>query len=194
MLSVEDFDIGIDKDGESEDMKTRQQAREVVEKAMLAWCSNDVLLTRFSTLHPQLPLSTAQPQQISIPQTSFETCRQQGETAHPTFSHQEPTYHIAASVSSSLHSDCPTPHAPSPPATQPHPEMIIRPSSPLGGGFGVDGEYDDYFEYLKPEPNTSKHISSLLPTPFMIQEKEKGKGRETWAFQLDCENGRVVEV
>ena len=52
----------------------------------------------------------------------------------------------------------------------------------MGAGYGVDGEYDDYLEFLK-APATEKET---------LQGKERE--RSSWAFQLDCENGRVDEV
>ena len=54
-------------------------------------------------------------------------------------------------------------------------------SSPLGAGYGVDREYDDYMEYLKPLESD-------------VEKQRKERSRETWAFQLDCENDRVLEV
>lgn len=59
-----------------------------------------------------------------------------------------------------------------------------------GGGFGVDGEYDDYLEYLKPLRSIEGKGMGNGGAEMVREER----GRETWAFQLDCENDRVLEV
>jgi hypothetical protein len=98
--------------------------------------------------------------------------------------HEEHIYSASyASSSSPLFEDAFTPSSVDDPTTPivPHEPVSIMQEepkavgSPLGGGFGVDGEYDDYMEYLKLPERRERECS-------------------TWAFQLDCENNRVLEV
>jgi len=188
MLSLSDFDLDEDesKDDGIEDMRARQHALGCVQKAMLCWCSNDLLITGAHQF-PHLSEQQIAPQHILIPQRNILEVSQLGEQPYTASSYasapifenpEDASYRMASSSSPSVRSDCPTPHS-EPVFHQPMQEAgkAMR-SNELEGGYGVQGEYDDYLEYLKP-PNPAEKVEK--------QEK-------TWAFQLDCENDRVLEV
>ena len=122
-------------------------------------------------------------------------------------------YRIGSSSSPSAHSDCPTP-SPEPVFYQP--DTTIKPSLiptrteepliscdelELEGGYGVDGEYDDYYEFLRPaagmgvdEKLGDPNVKMSMVIERDAERKREGRRRETWAFQLDCENERILEV
>jgi hypothetical protein len=173
MLCLADFDLSSEMEEDGDGIRVRVEAEKCIEKAMVCWCSNNGSVSHFGVLNA-LPQSQP-PQHITIPEplmgheeqiytsTSFSTA--------PIF--DEDSY-----SSPSLLEDCPTPRVFHEPVSIMQEEKMGT-DSPLGGGFGVDGEYDDYMEYLKDTPDVK-----------VKQDRE----RSTWAFQLDCENDCVVEV
>lgn len=196
MLSLEDFDAAGEKEEDDgiEEMRARSNANTCVEKAKLCWCCDEILASNFSsTWTPQQPpLLTLQAvfnaQQGDMQQApEFVQPPRKENLEAPTFESQEELeYNMAPSSSSpSASDDCLTPReyddAEFMEEDENETENLVC-SSPLGAGYGVDGEYDDYLEYLK-APVTEKEIF-----------KRKERERSSWAFQLDCENGRVVQV
>lgn len=205
MLELEDFDLGGegDKDESPEEMRTYLNAKACVERSLLCWCSSDALITGSPSLQMQPsqahPYSQAHlhqqnsisPQHIFIPSPAPMERAPLSSTPYenimPIFENQEDaSYRLASESSPSLHEDCPTPMAAL------REERVVCGSPDMG--HGVDGEYDDYLEYLYP---------SVERSPRGVQEKVMEKRdlgrvgerpRETWAFQLDCENDRVLEV
>jgi hypothetical protein len=200
MLSMEDFELpsdGFKDDGnEIEEVKMRWSAQACVEKARLCWRCDEILVSSYSAIWTPLPPSSlAPPVQPSIsasisnsPNMDMNSTQPlqtatYSEREIPAFESQEDLeYHFAPSSSTpSADDNCVTPREYEDDEfleedDNPTDEMAC--GSPLGGGYGVDGEYDDYFEFLKGT---------------VISER-KEKERSSWAFQLDCENGRVVEV
>jgi hypothetical protein len=203
MLRLKDFGLHeeeMEYDGELESMKRKRDATAFVEKARLCWCSSDVLMSKFSgsCFHPSssTALTHAQPQNVFIPQIATQQAVEDlhqsyistSESLHtPIFeTTEEAEYNMASSSSPSVDSDCITPRE--------EDEIFlfneevaergkVVGNNELDAGFGVDGEYDDYLEYLK---------GSILEG-----EEAEGKERELGecrAWQLDCENGRVAEV
>jgi hypothetical protein len=189
MLSLEDFELVSDEaDSEDliEDIRLRKNAEACVEKAKLYWCCDEVLVSTFSATWAQPPPAfLTLPGNAFVPQQSEEVQPlHTGELETPIFESQEDVeYHLAPS-SSSPSEGCVTPRDFEDEEVME--DDIVKDistcSSPLGAGYGVDGEYDDYLEFLK-GPVIRGHAV-----------KGKEKGRSNWAFQLDCENGRVVEV
>jgi hypothetical protein len=196
MLSLEDFDLDFscEEEGE-EEMRERMAARECVEKARLCWWSCDYGLVGnyFNMMSNQLqPAWMLQKQkQISIPRSQLQLQFVQhgkieeqiytGSTSSLSSSrpyHQpaEEIEYATASTTPSMHSDCITP----PPSSQEFVEVGCE--SPLGAGYGVDGEYDDYLEYLKPAKRETE------------EGKRDGFTRSCSAIQMDVENGKMIEV
>jgi len=194
MLRLEDFELE-----DEDDLKAVKEAKDCVQKAMLCWCSNDGMVSNFTAacLHRPAAVPLLPPRSVFIPQYAPSENFKSGQAlyasstpssnfdAQPSFFENasvvdmDNEYAISTSPTPSIHDDCTTPCEEEP--EQNHQLVLSR---PLGGGFGVDGEYDDYLELLCPEIQRGS-------------EKEKGKQREdrsTWAFQLDCENGRVLSV
>lgn len=194
MLSLTDFDLDDDenKDSGVDEVRARQNAKACVEKAILCWCSNDTLVTSMHQL-THLPQPQKAPPHILSPQQHILEVSQLGDHAYNTASSyasapvfenpEDASYRMASSSSPSVRSDCPTPHEEAlfDPPVEEEGLMDASRNGELDGGYGVDGEYDDYLEYLK-------------PTSTVEGVERKEKGRETWAFQLDCENNRVLEV
>jgi hypothetical protein len=201
MLSMEDFefrssDCG-DDSSEIDTVRMRLNAQNCVEKAKLCWCCDEVFVSNFwGTLTQPQPSTLAPLFQTFLPQRGVESAQDEemdvlqplqistaSEPEHPTFESQEDLEnHISPSSSTpSASDDCFTPREYEDEdfieEEEPELEKVVC-SSSLGAGYGVDGEYDDYMEFLK--------------VPAIDREKEKE--RSTWAFQLDCENDRVVEV
>jgi hypothetical protein len=195
LLCLEDF--AIDED----DISARRDAKECVEKAMLCWCSNDTLVAGFGAeyLHP---IQVA-PRSIFISQSTLtepleseqglytNTSTSSDFDGRPSFfenssaAELDNEYTIATSTSPSMHEDCITPRA----EDCEHERRIVC-SSPLGGGYGVDGEYDDYLEYFR--PSIEKH-SEKSPN-VVLQKRKETENRSTWAFQLDCDNNQVLSI
>jgi len=70
-----------------------------------------------------------------------------------------------------------------------HADDIVRVPSPLGAGYGMDSEYNDFLEFFKGAAGGTLSKGKEVPrTREMVQEKRMR------AFQLDCENGCVEEV
>jgi Fungal specific transcription factor domain len=202
MLSLEDFDLDLSSEEEGEEeMRERMAARECVEKARLCWWSCDYGLVGnyFNMMSNQLqPAWMLQKQmQISIPRSQLQLQFQPHFAQHGRIEEQIYTgstsslsscrpYHQSAeeieyattSTTPSMHSDCITP----PPLAEYRTVEEVECESPLGAGYGVDGEYDDYLEYLKPAK----------------REREEGRRdgftRRYSAIQMDVENGRMIEV
>lgn len=195
LLCVEDFEID-----DEEDMSARKCAKECVEKVMLCWCSSDTLVASFEAeyLRPMV-----EPRSIFIPQSKLaepleseqglytNTSTSSDFDARPCFFESSPVaeldneYEIATSTSPSVHEDCTTPEE-----EDRNPERATICSSPLGGGVGVDGEYDDYLEYLRPSIENRSEKSPKL----VLQKQQETENRSTWAFQLDCENNLVLSI
>jgi hypothetical protein len=194
MLCLKDFELE-----NEDDVRARKDARDCVEKAMLCWCTNDGMVSNFSAKYlprpavaPHLP-----PRSIFIPQCApsenFDESEQALYTSSTTFDVQpsffedasvtdiDNEYTIATSAAPSIHEDCVTLDE-----KEQEPDQNVVFSRPLGAGFGVDGEYDDYLELLCP-------IVECNPEKWKGKERE-GENRSTWAFQLNCENGRVLSV
>ena len=191
MLSLEDFDLNLsgEEEGENE-MRERIAARECVEKARLCWWSCDYGLVS------QYQLPPAWMQQISIPPSQLQLqfqpqFVQQGRIEEqiytgPTSSSSslnrsgtgEDIEYATTSTTPSMHSDCVTP----PPSAEYPTVEEVGCESPLGAGYGVDGEYDDYLEYLKPAKRETE------------EGKRDGVTRKYSAIQMDVDNGRMIEV
>lgn len=184
LLCMDDFDLD-----DEEDMRAKNDAKECVQRALLCWCTNDTLVSSCSPTH-QRPIA-ATPRSIFIPQSALTdnleseqnlytgTSASSEFDAQPSFFENSPTE--MGSTSPSMHEDCMTPIE-----QHPEPDQKVVCSSPLGGGYGVDGEYDDYFEYLRP---SIQHGSEKR-----VKVVQEGEDRSTWAFQLDCENDRVLSI
>ena len=202
ILSLEDFDIDENEERNEggDEIRARKNAVECVEKAMLCWCSNDGLVSSFSSTYLSLPPPSAmQTQNLCNPQQQFHQESEEQQYLYtsnstsfetPVFeSPEDAEYNIAGSSSPSMHDDCITPREEIPEFVPQETESKGICSSPLGGGFGVDGEYDDYLEYLK-VPIGEKGQQQVT----VAGMGDKRKDRATWAFQFDCENDRVLEV
>jgi len=194
MLSLDDFDLNLtgEEEGE-EEMRERMAARECVEKARLCWwsCDYSSVGDYFNMMSNQLlPTWTLQKQmQISIPRPQLQLQFAQhgrieeqiytGSTSSRLY-HQpaEEIEYATTSTTPSMHSDCITP----PPSQEPDFPTEVGCESPLGAGYGVDGEYDDYLEYLKPAKRETE------------EGKRDGFTRRYSAIQMDVENGRMIEV
>ena len=133
MISLEDFDFyGFDDDESFESIRGRQNTFAFVEKAMLCWYLDDARLT------PTLP----SPHYDTMPVISLN------------FSISPEQSHNIRHVATKEHLFYPT-LSPTPPSTGPSlrstPPTIQEESQyqlVLDAGYGVDGEYDDYLEYL----------------------------------------------
>jgi hypothetical protein len=174
MLSLEDF--GLNSTGEEEgeeEMRERMAARECVEKARLCWWSCDYGLVGnyFNMMSNQLQPGLMLQNQITIPHPQLQLQHQTYFAQHERIEEQTYTgstsslsssrpYHqpaeeieyATASTTPSMHSDCITP----PPSQETDFPTEVGCESPLGAGYGVDGEYDDYLEYLKPMKREGK--------------------------------------
>jgi hypothetical protein len=194
MLSLEDFDLNLscEEEGE-EEMKERMAARECVEKARLCWWSCDYGLVGnyFNMMSNQLqPAWMLQKQkQISIPRSQLQSqfaphgrieeqiytdSTSSLSSSRPYHQPAEEIEYATTSTTPSMHSDCITP----PPSSQEFVEVGCE--SPLGAGYGVDGEYDDYLEYLKPAKRETEE-----------RKRDGFTGRHS-AIQMDVENGRMI--
>jgi hypothetical protein len=204
MLCLADFDLtdsanDLEEEGGVE-MKERQNALACIQKAKICWCSSDVSIMSFGAWCPPVK-SVVQSQKIHLPESTFTPHEQiytstSYTTSTPFLESYEDTvsiYRIAhtnSSPATSLHDEPTTPQ----PITNEEPdaelyfEKLIE-DEELGGGFGVNGEYDDYLEFLKPVGGDFEKQAQAL-----AQAKDRQAPRETWAFQLDCENDRVIEV
>jgi hypothetical protein len=191
MLSLDDFDLNLGAEEEvEEEMREKMAARECVEKARLCWWSCDYGLVS----HYQLP--PVWMQQISIPPSQLQLQFQPhfaqhgrieeqiytGSTSSSSSLHRlgtgEEIEYATTSTTPSVHSDCITP----PPSAEYPTVEEVGCESPLGAGYGVDGEYDDYLEYLKPAKRETE------------EGKRDGFTRRYSAIQMDVENGRMIEV
>lgn len=189
ILSIEDFELGIgdaQDDGNSiEEVKMRWNAQACVEKARLSWCCDEMLASSYSMAWTQLAPSTSvppiQPQLSQLvselrPTMELDVQPLQASTfleqEPPAFENQEDLeYQMAPSSSTpSADDNCITPRE------YEDDEFLeeddnqtakLACGSPLGAGYGVDGEYDDYLEFLK------CHVIG----------KGKEKERSSWAFQ-----------
>jgi hypothetical protein len=202
ILSLEDFDLdeNAEKSEGTGEMRMRKNAIECVERAMLCWCSNDGLISSFSATSLQLPPPWTMPSQhiFSPQQQIYEDSEEEQRQVYaststsfetPVFeSPEDAEYNIAAS-SPSMHEDCVTPHEEISEFVPPKVERKAICSSPLGAAYGVDGEYDDYLEYLKEQIDERDQDKITV-----MEVSGRGNDRATWAFQLDCENDRVLEV
>jgi hypothetical protein len=198
MLSFDDFDL--DSSGEEaeegeDEMKERMAARECVEKARLCWWSCDYGLAGnyLNMMSNQWMLQKQM--QISIPPSQLQLQFQPQFAQHGRIEEQiytgstsslsssrpydqpEEEIEYATTSTPSMHSDCITP----PPSQETDFPAEVGCESPLGAGYGVDGEYDDYLEYLKPAKRET-------------EEKRHGFTRRYSAIQMDVENGRMIEV
>ena len=102
----------------------------------------------------------------------------------------DPEYHLNSNntaSSPSTHSSCQTPQDEVFPSIEGEIQdnneenlgKVLPCESPLGAGYGVDGEYDDYLEYLKGSLDDAGEVKKI-------------EGSRAWG--LDCEGGRIVEV
>jgi hypothetical protein len=180
LLSLDDFELSNSNEEGNEDgddMKMRKAAEDCVQKAMLCWCTSDLLLSHPALSHHHPTFYSSAPY-TSTSTTSMPMLENSSSHHH---------YHIApSSTSESVHEEL----SPATPQEMDGGRKVVygREAEELGARYGVDGEYDDYMEYLKP----------------VGQMRGKGKDvdvgrdlvvdRSSWAFQLDCENDRVVQV
>ena len=158
MLSLRDFELAeedIDSEEWIEELKVRNNAHDCVEKAKLCWYCDEVLVSNSSATGIQPHLSRlALPQHVFVSQqTNIVQSLHRGDFEAPAFESQENLeYHIATSSSSpSAHDDCVTPREYEDEYFEEDDienEKLVC-SSPLGAGYGVDGEYDDYLEFLE---------------------------------------------
>jgi len=195
LLSLEDFELD-----DEEDVKARRDAKDCVDKVMLCWRTDDALVASFPGNYLS-PLPAA-PRSIFIPQSKLtgplepegglytSTTTASGFDEQPSFFGTPPMAETESgygniSTSPSAHEDCMTPTE-----GEVDPDEQVNCSSPLGGGYGVDGEYDDYLEYLRPsiEEKSEKRPNVVL------QKHLEGENRSTWAFQLDCDNDRILSI
>jgi len=194
MLCLADFDLteepnDMEEEG-GEEMKARQNALSYIQKAKICWCSSNVSVMTFGTHCPPVETSKST-QSIAIPDRHFMHEEQiytasSCTTSTPVFeSSDDMVSHLAhSSPATSSHDEPTTPQVcPESTVTAPQFKQSIMCEEGLGGGFGVDGEYDDYLEFLRPSGGS-----------FGVSEMEKNRPRDSWAFQFDCENDRVLEV
>jgi len=194
MLCLADFDLTedpneIEEEG-GEEMKARQNALAYIQKAKICWCSSDVSVMNFGTFCPPVQTSK-QLHSIAIPEQHFMHEEQIYSASSYTTStpileaSEESVYNLAhSSPSTSSHDEPTTPQIYHEHISATFPlKRSIMCEEELGGGFGVDGEYDDYLEFLRPSGGS-----------FGVNELETKRPRESWAFQLDCENDQVLEV
>ena len=194
LLSLDDFELSNSNEEGNEDgddLNMRKAAEDCVQKAMLCWCTSDLLLS-----HPALSHHHHHPRpehiviphhhptfHSSVPYTSTST------TSMPMLenSSSHHHYHIApSSTSESVHEDL----SPATPQEMDGERKVVygREAEELGVGYGVDGEYDDYMEYLKPVGQMRGKGKDVDVRRDLVVD------RSSWAFQLDCENDRVVQV
>jgi len=191
MLSLEDFDLNLSGEEEGEEeMRERIAARECVEKAGLCWWSCDYGLVSQYQLPPawmqQISISPSQLQLQFQPQFvqqgRIEEQIYTGSTSSSSSLNRSGTgediEYATTSTTPSMHSDCVTP----PPSAEYPTVEEVGCESPLGAGYGVDGEYDDYLEYLKPAKRETE------------EGKRDGFTRKYSAIQMDVDNGRMIEV
>ena len=198
MLSPEDFEFGVgDEDNGSEEMRMKMCTEAYVEKAKLCWCCDEAIASSFVRIWNQSEtfFSASVSAVSSPPQTESRQGVEMAEpfrgeiVEHSTYeSREELKYHVALSLSSpSPSDDCVTPQ-------EYHDTEFIEEDknqaekvvcSPLVAGYGVDGEYDDYLEFLK---------DPVLAEGALAKDKGKERNRTTWAFQFDCVNDRVLGV
>jgi len=194
MLCLADFDLSedpneIEEEG-GEEMKARQNALAYIQKVKICWCSSDLSVMNFGTYCPPVKANTRLAT-IPISEQHFMNEEQIYKATSYTAStpiyeaNEESVYNLEhSSPATSSHDEPTTPqiyHEPI--AATSHFKRSIMCEEELGGGFGVDGEYDDYLEFLRPSGGS-----------FGVNEMERKKPRESWAFQFDCENDRVLEV
>ncbi|KAG9234538.1 fungal-specific transcription factor domain-containing protein [Amylocarpus encephaloides] len=80
------------------------------------------------------------------------------------------------------------------------PKLVFSPDrdTDLGAGYGVDGEYDDYLELLRPSIEVEVKKPSLDPVKggmgIGINKGIRERGMGARAFELDCERGCILEV
>jgi hypothetical protein len=209
MLGLDDFELGDgaleERDESVDEIRARLNAQACVERARLSWCSSDALVTGLSPAqtHAQTRVyqqhSANAPQHIFIPPHSLTSLSHSQTHPHTATSYssssitplfenpEDASYRLASESSPSLHSDCPTPHEE---LARVHGEgeVVCGGGNPVMG-YGVDGEYDDYLEYLRPSVEDGDGVGMGVGA-----KMSRVRPRETWAFQLDCENDRVLEV
>ncbi|KAG9247158.1 fungal-specific transcription factor domain-containing protein [Calycina marina] len=195
MLCLADFDLSsaandIEEEG-GDEMKFRQNVLAYIQKARICWCSNDVSIIKFGTFSPRVQPNRL-PQAFVIPEPEPDLMHEEQiytansyTSSTPLFeSVEENTHGLAhSSPATSLHDEPTTPqvYPELVPAVAIFRKSILCEDDSLDAGFGVDGEYDDYLEFLKPPGGASKQEFDNRP-------------RESWAFQFDCENDRVMEI
>lgn len=161
LLSLEDFDIDEkeERNEEIDEIRARKVAEECIERATICWCSNDGLISNHLSTSISLPPSTvAQTQNIFMTQHESHVEAEEHYSLNtstsasfytPVFeSPEDAEYNVAGSASPSMN-DCLTPHEETSEFAAEDLGQKSFCQSPLGGGYGVDGEYDDYLEYLK---------------------------------------------
>ena len=184
-IKREDFELDIDDDctklDSVEDIRMRGSVLAIMEKAKLCWCSGDVLVNRYATTYPQLPIQP--PQHITIPQCEPQPSREKpplytstSTTFDPPMfeSPEDAEYHIATSSTASIRDSVVTPREvefdDNVLGAKVEEENIVRRDS-LAGGYGVDGEYDDYLEYLRIKEDTARVSGNE-------EKSENAKGEE----------------
>ncbi|KAF4610381.1 hypothetical protein G7Y89_g15738 [Cudoniella acicularis] len=202
MLSLDDFDLSREENDEKGSMRERIDAMTCVERAILCWCVDDV--GRFAAVPclpqlpqniiftpPNLPIIDRQ-QQPLFTNTSNASSFNFQQPMELNMELEEQDYSIAISNTAgtpSHHSSSEDQEVLTPRAAEVDQKVVC--TSPLGAGYGVDGEYDDYLEFLRPSIETD--VDNLKGKGRETQSKKR-EDRSTWAFQLDCENDVVLEV
>ena len=193
MLSLTDFDLSedvndIEEEG-GDEMRERQNALNVIREAKICWCSNNFSVTSFGVFCPQ-PKVDAKPQILVVPEPDY--IREDHAIDPISYASSAPLVEEGAqsvyqlthsSPSTSLHDEVTTPQLQHEAASKQRFERVTICEEELDGGFGVDGEYDDYLEYLRP-----------LGQSLCAKEVEQNRPGDTWAFQSDFENNCVLEV
>jgi hypothetical protein len=197
MLSLSDFEF--DDSGEEEGMREKIAARDVVEKARVCWWSCEglaggrfnmpcqvtpawMLQKQISVLSPELQLQFPQHGKIEVQiyTGSASSCSTSSFSNKPMLTKTEDAeYAITSSTTPSIHEDCITPRGEGDFAAEVRDDVGY--TSPLGAGYGVDGEYDDYLEYLKPARSLER-------------VRKEGATRKYSAIKMDVENGKMIEV
>ncbi len=170
ILNLSDFEFISGREetmnGEFEETRRRKNARECVDKARLCWCSEDPLICNFSSSYimhdlPPKPGEYTPTRHASLSGTESPQNTEEEEQILPATSSasfhmsvfesiEENEFTIAYSTASSVPEDCITPQTGKDDAFDAtvYLEKDSKCENPLGAGHGVDGEYDDYLEYL----------------------------------------------
>jgi hypothetical protein len=161
------------------------------------WQEQELMVhtTQTACSFPLMPTSSSHVQSPQAELHDIEMINQDAEfTQHPP--------------SSTTSSDSPVP---TPPAFEEIPTFAAPMDNGLNGGYGVDGEYDDFLELLRPsiEAETLKECATPINAKVAVVGinrgiRERGTGgrvredrrdeRSSWAFGLVVENDCVLQI